>query len=190
MIKILPITILAQPDREYYDESKDEFVSIKGLKKDQKLQLEHSLVSLSKWESKWHKPFLGKDDKTFDETIDYIKCMTLTKNVDERVYDFISEENMKTINEYIANPMTATTISNHGPKGRNKEIMTSELIYYYMIALNIPNEFEKWHLNRLMMLIQVCSIKNQPPKKMSRRDIMSRNAALNAARRKQFNTKG
>ena len=116
--------------------------------------------------------------------------MTLTKNVDERVYDFISEENMKTINEYIANPMTATTISNHGPKGRNKEIMTSELIYYYMIALNIPNEFEKWHLNRLMMLIQVCSITDEPPKKMSRRDIMSRNAALNAARRKQFNTKG
>ena len=193
MIKILPITILAQPDREYYDESKDEFVSIKGLEKDQKLQLEHSLVSLSKWESKWHKPFidtLTKGQLSLEETIDYIKCMTLTKNVDERVYDFISEENMKKINEYIANPMTATTISNHGPKGRNKEIMTSELIYYYMIALNIPNEFEKWHLNRLMMLIQVCSIKNEPPKKMSRRDIMSRNAALNAARRKQFNTKG
>ena len=190
---MLPITILAQPDREYYDEQKCEFVSIKGLEKDQKLQLEHSLVSLSKWESKWHKPFLDtltKGKLTLEETLDYIKCMTLTKNVDERIYDFIDEDNVKKINEYISNPMTATTITNHGPKGRNKEIMTSELIYYYMIALNIPCEFEKWHLNRLMMLIQVCSIKNESPKKMSRRDIMSRNAALNAARRKQFNTKG
>lgn len=174
------------PAGEMYDEKKEEFISIK----EQTLQLEHSLVSLSKWESKWHKPFLDKKEKTFEETIDYIRCMTLTQNVDPKVYNFLTRENVEEINKYIENPMTATTFSDNANGKNNREIVTSELVYYWMIALNIPFECQKWHLNRLITLVRVCNVKNQPPKKMSKREIMNRNAALNAARRKQLNSKG
>ena len=174
------------PEGQLFNEETEEFVYTK----EQTLQLEHSLVSLSKWESKWHKPFLGKDDKTFDETIDYIKCMTLTPNVDPNIYLFLTKENIKDINDYIGDPMTATTFSENGPNSRNREIITSELIYYWMVALNIPFECQKWHLNRLLTLIRICNIKNQPTKKRSKSEIMSRNAALNASRRKQLNSKG
>ena len=171
---------------EGWDEVKEEFVPAEV----KTLSLEHSLVSLSKWESKWNKPFLGKDEKTIEETLDYIKCMTLTKNVDPSVYEHLTSENVRQINEYIGAKMTATTFSQEPGGKKNSEIITSELIYYWMIALQIPFECQKWHLNRLLTLIRVCNIKNQPPKKMSRREIMSRNAALNAARRKQLNTNG
>lgn len=174
------------PAGEMYDEKKEEFISIK----EQALQLEHSLVSLSKWESKWHKPFLDKKEKTFEETIDYIRCMTLTQNVDPKVYNFLTRENVEEINKYIEDPMTATTFSDNSGGKNNREIVTSELVYYWMIALNIPFECQKWHLNRLITLVRVCNVKNQPPKKMSKREIMNRNAALNAARRKQLNSKG
>ena len=174
------------PEGQLFNEETEEFVYTK----EQTLQLEHSLVSLSKWESKWHKPFLGKDDKTFDETIDYIKCMTLTPNIDPNTYLFLTKENIKDINDYIGDSMTATTFSENSPNTRNREIITSELIYYWMIALNIPFECQKWHLNRLLTLIRICNIKNQPSKKRSKSEIMSRNAALNAARRKQLNSKG
>lgn len=180
---MLQITI---PETEQWDESKQEFVNTK----EQTLQLEHSLISLSKWESKWEKAFLTKQEKSYEETIDYIKCMTLTKNIDPNVYSNITYDNIIQINKYIAAPMTATRILEDGKGKGSQEQVTSELIYYWMIALNIPLECEKWHLNRLLTLIKVCNIKNQPPKKMSKREIMSRNAALNAARRKQFNTKG
>ena len=174
------------PESELFNEQTGEFISVKK----QTLQLEHSLVSLSKWESKWHKPFLGKEDKTFDETIDYIRCMTLSQNIDPNIYTFLTQENIKEINDYIGDPMTATTFSDDGNGRNNREIITSELIYYWMVALNIPFECQKWHLNRLLTLIRVCNIKNQPPKKRSQGQIMSRNAALNAARRKQLNSKG
>lgn len=174
------------PESELFNEQTGEFISVKK----QTLQLEHSLVSLSKWESKWHKPFLGKEDKTFDETIDYIRCMTLSQNVDPNAYMFLTQENIKEINDYIGDPMTATTFSNDQSGRNNREIITSELVYYWMVALNIPFECQKWHLNRLLTLIRVCDIKNQPPKKRSQGQIMSRNAALNAARRKQLNSKG
>lgn len=179
---MLEITI---PSLELWDEEKQEFISVKGTT----LKLEHSLVSLSKWESKWCKPFLSRDDKTKEETLDYIKCMTLTQNVDPDVYRYISTENVNKVIEYINAPMTATTIR-EDKKGGNKEVVTSELIYYWMVALTIPFECQKWHLNRLLTLIRVCNVKNQPPKKMSKREIMSRNASLNAARRQQLNTKG
>lgn len=180
---MLSITI---PDSEVFIEETGEFIKIKG----QTLQLEHSLISLSKWESKWHKPFLGKGEKTSEEIIDYVRCMTLTPNVDSMVYNFLTNENVREINKYIDDPMTATTFSEDPTAKRNREIITSELIYYWMISLNIPVEFQKWHLNRLLTLIRVCNIKNQPPKKMSKKEIMRRNAALNAARRKQLNSKG
>lgn len=181
---MLQITI---PSRELWDESTNEFV----ITKEQTLQLEHSLISISKWESKWQKAFLTKQEKTHEETIDYVKCMTLNQNVDPNIYNYLTNENIRQINSYIDAPMTATYFSEEkGGRGGRGEQITSELIYYWMIALQIPFECQKWHLNRLLTLVRVCNIKNQPPKKRSRREIMSRNAALNAARRKQLNTKG
>ena len=180
---MLKITV---PAAEFWDEIHEEFI----YKKEQTLQLEHSLVSLSKWESKWCKSFFSNQEKTYEETIDYIKCMTLTQNVKNEVYYCLSDENIAQINRYIESPMTATYFSDSRNGKPNRERITSELIYYSMIALNIPFECQKWHLNRLLTLIKVCNIKNQPPKKMSRREIMNRNAALNAARRKQLNTRG
>lgn len=158
--------------------------------KEQVLQLEHSLVSLSKWESKWCKAFLSKDDKTDEELLDYIKCMTITQNVPPETYLRLTMDNIKDIKTYIDSPMTATTFSDHKTGKSSREIVTSELVYYWMITLNIPFECQKWHLNRLLTLVRVCEIKNAPPKKRGKRDIMSSNAALNAARRKQFNSRG
>jgi len=180
---MLQITI---PAVELWDERKQEFITTK----EQTLQLEHSLVSISKWESKWCKPFLSKQEKTFEETLDYIKCMTITPNVDPEVYNYLTNENIEEINNYINAPMTATYFSDDKTVKPSREQITAELIYYWMIALNIPFECQNWHLNRLLTLIKVCNIKNQPPKKISKKEIMRRNAALNAARRKQLNTKG
>ena len=180
---MLSITILA---KELWDEVNQEFIQVK----EQTLQLEHSLVSLSKWESKWCKPFFSKQDKTYEEVIDYIKCMTLTRNVDPLVYKCLSDKNIQAVNDYINAPMTATTFSNDKAGRGGREIITSELIYYWMIALNIPFECRKWHLNRLLTLVRVCNIKNTPPKKMGQRDTISQYAALNEARKKQLHTKG
>ena len=180
---MLRITI---PATEQWDEREERFVNTK----EQTLQLEHSLVSLSKWESKWNKAFLSNKEKSFEETIDYIKCMTLTQNVHPEVYNCLTADNFKQVDEYIQAPMTATVFSEDKTGKSNREVVTSELIYYWMIALNIPFECQKWHLNRLLTLIRVCNIKNSPPKKRSRAEIMRQNAALNAARRKQHNTAG
>lgn len=180
---MLHITI---PAIEQWDEINEQFINTK----EQKLSLEHSLVSLSKWESKWCKPFFSKQEKTQEQIIDYVRCMTITQNVDPEIYKYLSKDNLKQINDYIDAPMTATWFSeDKNKKGNNKQI-TSEIIYYWMIAFNIPFECQKWHLNKLMTLIRVCDIKNQPPKKRSQKEIMSRNAALNAARRKRLNSKG
>ena len=173
------------PASEAWDETKQEFISTK----EQTLELEHSLVSISKWESKWCKPF-ASSNKTKEETIDYVRCMTLNRNVDPNVYQFLSNSNIKQINSYIEAPMTATWFNEKQTGKKNSEQVTSELIYYYMVAFNIPFECEKWHINRLMTLIRICDIKNRPAKKMGKREIMSQNAALNAARRKRMNTKG
>lgn len=180
---MLRITI---PATEQWDEEKEEFVYTKA----QTLQLEHSLVSLSKWEAKWNQAFLSNKDKTFEQTIDYIRCMTITQNVRDEVYGLLTNKQIKEINDYISAPMTATYFREDKNAKPNREVVTAELIYYWMIMLNIPFECQKWHLNRLLTLIKVCNIKNAPPKKRSKRDIMSQNAALNAARRKQLNTKG
>lgn len=179
---MLKITV---PAKEMFNEQTQTFYSTKECE----ICLEHSLVSVSKWESKWNKPFLSKEQKTLEETIDYIKCMTITQNVDPMVYSALTQSNIDAINAYINAPMTATTFSNN--KGRvNNEIITSELIYYWMIALQVPMECQKWHLNRLLTLIRVCNIKQQPGKKMSNRELLQRNSALNAARRAKMNSKG
>ena len=180
------LTINVPISPEGWDEIKQEFVEPKV----QTLQLEHSLISLSKWESKWKKSFISSKNISNEELLDYVKCMTLTKNVSDSVYDYITSENVKEIRAYIEDPMTATTFAKENSGPRNKEIITSELIYYWMISAQIPLECEKWHLNRLITLIRVCGIKNAPPKKRNKKDIMNQNAALNAARRAQMNTKG
>lgn len=182
---MLTITIKG---REEYDPSKNKFINVK----DTVLVLEHSLVSISKWEAKWHKPFLSKEDKSFEETLDYIKCMTITQNVDPNVYMLLTKENIKEINDYISDPMTATWF-NEDPTSqskKNSKQITSELMYYWMVALNIPWEAQKWHFNRFLTLIRICNIENQPSKKLSKKQIMSKNAALNAARRKNLGTSG
>jgi isocitrate dehydrogenase kinase/phosphatase len=179
---MLKVTI---PSIELFDERNQEFVSLKEVT----LQLEHSLVSLSKWESKWRKPFLSKDEKTIEETIDYIRCMTVTQNVDEEVYRRITNEILIQVRKYIEEEMTATTFTKEN-KTINREIITAEIIYYWMIALNIPFECQKWHLNRLLTLINVCNLKNSPPKKMNKKELANRNAALNAARKKALHSEG
>lgn len=183
---MLTLQILAG---EFYDEEKQEFIEIRS----QDIVLEHSLVSISKWEAKWKKPFLSSD-KTNEELLDYIRCMTITQNVKPEVYLTLSSEQIQLINDYINDKHSATFFSDdtkkEGASRRSNEIVTSELIYYWMVAQNIPWECQKWHINRLLTLIKICSIKNQSPKKMSKGDIMRRNASLNAARRKAMNSAG
>lgn len=179
---MLRITV---PGLEFYNDKTGEFIYFE----DKKLELEHSLLSISKWEGIYNKPFLSSADKSVEEIIDYIRCMTLTEDVNRDVYERLSEQNIKDINDYINAPMTATTFNNVNSRS-SREIITSEIIYYWMVSYNIPFECENWHLNRLLTLIKVCNVKNNPPKKMSREEIMARNRELNAQRRKQFNTTG
>lgn len=172
-------------DLEFFDEETQEFKTF-----NQTIVLEHSLLSISKWEAKWKKTFFTKT-KTMDEFIDYIRCMTITSNVDPIVYRCLSDEHLKSIQEYIDDPMTATTIRSRFPNNRRNRNITSELIYCWMFTQNIPIECEKWHFNRLMTLIQVCSIENNPKqKKMSKRDILRQNSSINAARRARYGTRG
>lgn len=180
---MLTITI---PASEFWDEKNEQFVPMK----ETRLQLEHSLVSISKWEAKWHKPFLSDADHTTEETIDYVRCMTLAKNVDPMVYLRIDQGTVTQITDYINDSMTATWFSEDQKRRKQKTVVTSELIYYWMILFGIPFECQKWHLNRLLTLIRVCSEKNTPKKKMSAKEINARNKALNAQRRKRLGTKG
>lgn len=175
---------------ELFDETTERFIEVKPTV----LTLEHSLIAVSKWESKFHIPFLQEGEKTAEQLEYYFKCMTINQNVDPNVYKGISLAQQQEILEYIRDPMTATWIGDKTAPGngrrRNKEIITSELIYYWMIALQIPSEYEKWHLNRLLTLIQVCNSYNQTPKKMSKSEIVRNNDAINAARRAAMKTRG
>lgn len=163
---------------ESYDEDREEFVITSAYR----LELEHSLVSLSKWEQKFEKPFLSNDEKTAEETLWYIKAMTLTPNVPAEIYEKLTDANVTQINEYISSKMTATWFREDGQKPPNREIITSEVIYYWMLTLNINMSCETWHLNRLITLIRVTNEKNAPPKKMSRAE-----AARAASRRSELN---
>lgn len=182
--------------KEGWDASRNEFVSTKPTT----ICLEHSLVSLSKWEAKYKKPYLSSADKTKEEILYYVKCMTITQNVDQNIYNLLGEKELKIINEYISDQMTATWFNDKKPEGaapvrQNKQTITSELIYYWMISYQIPFECQRWHLNRLLTLIRICNIEDAKQNgkhggKMSKRDILSQNRALNAARKQKYNTRG
>lgn len=173
------------PSQELYDESKNEFLNIEG----RKLQLEHSLISISKWESKWKKPFLSKDKKTNEQLIDYINCMLLTKNVDKLLINNLPPDVLLEINSYIEDQQTATWF-NDNDKGSSREIITSEVIYYQMFKCGIPKECEKWHLSRLITLIRVFAAKDGNSKKMSKDQIRRQNRELNEKRRAASKSKG
>lgn len=174
------------PEEEYFSNKTGEFIRYSAVT----IKIEHSLVSISKWESKWHKPFLSMTEFTVEELLDYIRCMTITKRqgerVDPEVYERLTQSMLDEILEYIRDPMTATTIKDTTPAKPNNEVVTSELIYYWMTALNIPFECQYWHLNRLLTLIRVCNIKNKPPKEMSKNEIYARQRALNNSRRAKY----
>ena len=174
------------PASEQWDEINEEFIRFKG----QALKLEHSLISISKWEERWKVPFLTSRQKTNEEMTDYIKCMTLSKDVSPLTYKFLTYDNFSAIQKYIDDPMTATKIHDPASGKFNRRQITSELIYCWMFTYGIPKECEKWHLNKLLTLIRVFNVENRPPQKMSKAEIMKQNAALNAARRKQLHTKG
>lgn len=187
----MPLTIKI-PKQEAYNEKTEMFYEID---KDYELVLEHSLVSISKWESKWHIPYLSEEHKkTTEQAIDYIRCMTIfPKDVPEEVYSLIPDSELEKIARYINNPMSATTIHNNYPSNGKKEILTSELIYYYIFEAGIPKECEKWHINRLIILINIFGIKRSeqnPNKSMSRSELAARNRAINAKNRARFKTKG
>lgn len=178
--------VISVSESEYYDRSTETFRTCHA----QTLKLEHSLVAISKWESKWLKPFIGVETKTVEETYDYIRCMVVDNDaVDDITIKSISQSDMNRINEYIQAPMTATTIKTTNNK-KSRDIITSELIYYWMVSFTIPFECQHWHINRLLTLINVCNVKNAPSKKENPKETMSRNAALNAARKKAMNTSG
>lgn len=174
------------PDIRLFDDDKQEFVTIKGTT----FKIQHSLVSLSKWEEKWHKPFLSKTQKTQEELIDYVRCMTITQNVNPEIYNYLPTSIMNEIIEYMNDPMTATTIKKNDNRPPNRQIITAEVIYGWMIGLNIPMEFQKWHLNKLMTLIEVVNEQNAPSKKMGKNATLAQNRSLNAARRAALHTKG
>ena len=170
---------------ESFDDDTQEFIAQGGTI----LELEHSLVSLSKWESLHEKPFLGKESKTSEEILSYIKCMTLNK-VPREIFLKLNEENIQEIGDYIEAKMTATWFNEQPGEPPSREVITSELVYYWMTMFNIPFECEHWHLNRLFTLIRICNVKQAPPKKMSRAEIAQRNRELNAQRKAQLGTTG
>lgn len=180
---MLTITVSAV---ESFDESKQEFVSEGGTV----LELEHSLVSLSKWESEHEKPFLGKEEKTAEEVLDYVKAMTLTPNVPAEIFLQLDQPNFDAINKYIESKQSATWFSEAPGAPKSSEVITSELIYYWLTVFNIPFEAETWNLNRLFNLIRICNIKSAKPKKMSRADQVARQRELNAQRKAQMGTRG
>lgn len=171
--------------REFYDDNKGEFINIQ----EQTIHLEHSLISLRRWEETWQKPYLSKTPKTKMETLDYIRCMSINKEVSIETVMSLTDDQLKKVHQYIEAPMTATTFAKDDiPPSR--QIMTAEVIYWQMVANQIPFECEKWHLNRLFTLIKVCALKNQKPKKMGKQELMNRNKQINQARRAQMNSKG
>jgi hypothetical protein len=174
---------VAMPER--FNEATEEFFTPFVV-----LELEHSLVSLSKWESEFEKPFLAEKKMSDEEVFWYVKAMTLTPNVPPEVWGELSQKNLSEIDDYINKKMTATWFTEQEARGHSKEIITAEIVYYWMIALQVPFECQNWHLNRLLTLIRVCNQKNAPPKKMGRAQQLQRQRALNEQRKAELGTRG
>lgn len=175
------------PKSSWYDEKTSEFISIKPMT----VTMEYSLISISDWESKTHKPFLSTENKTIDEWLYLFYCMTINKNgIDPRYFYAIQPDDYAKIQAYISDPMTATTITRRDNQKKPANKMTSEELYCAMSMLNIPYECKKWHLNRLIMLIEVCAIRNAPPDKMSKADAAKGWRELNARNRAKYHSKG
>lgn len=172
---------------ELYDESKEEFIELQG----RTIQLEHSLISISKWESKWKKPYFAEEKKTVEQLMDYILCMCVTKRVTRLDLEYLSVENLEKITDYMEETRSATWFNENRNNGSSREVTTSEIIYYQMFKLGIPIECEKWHISRLLTLIRVYAAKDpNASQKMSRRDVVAQNRALNEARKRKYQTKG
>lgn len=175
------------PKQEYYDEDKNEFITVNEIN----FKMEHSLVSIRDWEAKWNVPFLGKTEKTTEQIYDYLRCMTLEPKItDCGIYKRVPLKELERIIEYIRSTMTATTFCDFGSNKPNREIVTADVIYYWMITLNIPIEFQYVHLDQLLTLIRVASVKNAPKRKMSQKDTLRMYAKLNEERRRKYNSKG
>lgn len=175
------------PARELWDETESVFVNLPA----QTLDLEHSLISIAKWESRWCKPFISTTEKTDEEALDYVRHMTITKNVDPDQYRFLPGDVLSQVNDYIKAPMTATWFTEtQKTASKSSEEVTNELIYYWMITFNIPSEYQKWHLNRLLTLVRICIIKNGPQKKVPKNQLIAERKRLNDQRRAKLNTKG
>jgi len=176
--------VIEIPKQEVFLDEKQEFSHVGPFK----IQLEHSLLSISKWESEWCKPFLTADKKTEKENLDYIRCMGVSQHIDDNVLSLLTEKDVMTIAEYMQSKKSATTFTMSGSS--NREVVTSELIYYWMTMFNIPFECQKWHIDRLLTLIRICNVKSAPGKKMSKAEILQRNKTINAQRKKMYNTSG
>lgn len=177
------------PASESWDELTQEFITAEEVT----LELEHSLVSLSKWEASWEKPFLGPEEKTTEETLSYVYFMTLTPDVSPEIIQRLTNDHIKQINNYIDSKMSATTFNERVTQRKvGREIITSEVIYYWMVSHQIPFECQHWHLNRLFTLIKVCNAKNEPPgkNKMSKSEMIAQRNKLNAERKAKLNTSG
>lgn len=177
--------VLKVGGKDFFDPKQGRFITTPA----RTLRLEHSLRSVAKWESKWETAFLTNTPMTKEQSIDYIRCMDLSGRDDIDLSD-LTNEDLKKVNDYISAKMTATTITRHGPKKVSREKITAEIIYFWMIQNGIPPEYDKWHLNRLLMLIEVCNVKNGPKQKMSKNEQMAQQRALNASRKARMHTKG
>lgn len=174
-------------EKEFFDGKRNTFVQIPSCT----ITLEHSLISLSKWESKWQIPYFNGVEKTQKQNNDYIRCMAVGQIKDDRIFDTLSADELLQIQSYIESPMTATTFSSRKEsKKTKKDVITAEVIYSQMFAFGISMECQKWHLNRLLTLIKVCNLQNGPGEKMSTKDAVSWAAEQNAARQAKYNTKG
>lgn len=170
---------------EAFDEEKQEFVF-----ETFPLELEHSLVSLSKWESEFEKPFLAAEEKTNEEALGYIRAMIVTPDYPSDILNKLQQEDVDAINRYIEAKMTATWFAETKETGPRRQTITSELVYYWMTSYQIPWEAENWHLNRLFTLIKVFNAQNEKPKKTGAKEMAERRRALNEQRRAQFKTRG
>lgn len=180
---MLRITIFGD---EFFDETAEQFIYPDAVE----LEFEHSLVSLSKWESKFEKPFLSETSKTAEEILAYIEAMIITPNCPPGVLGKLSQANLDEIHAYIESKQTGTTFRDTGKDRGKAEPISAELIYYWMVGFNVPFECQHWHLNRLFSLLRVCSIKQSKPTKMSKSEMAASRRALNQRRLNELNTNG